>query len=250
MKGFTINKRIYYYLTAASLILIWAVLARLVGNPVIIPSPGETLERMVEIVKDERFSLHIYHTLRRSIQSFALTLFFALLLGILSSMVKVVNLYMVPILALLRSVPTMAIIILTLIWLSSDHAPILIGMIVVFPIVYESVYRGMLNVDNRLIQMANLYSVNHIDIIRDIYLPTIYVYLGSVIGASLGLTLKSVIAGEVLGQPRFSIGASLQLEKLFLNTAGVFAWIAIVVFLVAALEMVFRALFAKTEHWK
>jgi len=157
---------------------------------------------------------------------------------------------MVPLLALLRSVPTLAVIILTLIWLSSDTAPILIGIIVVFPILYESVYRGMMNVDIRLIQMADLYSVSRVEIIKDIYLPTIFMYVGSVIGSSLGLTLKSVIAGEVLGQPRFSIGASLQLEKLFLNTAGVFAWIVVVVILATALEYLIRFVFARTENWK
>jgi NitT/TauT family transport system permease protein len=228
----------------------WGVLARVINNSIIIPSPAQTMQSLLEIAGRDRFTMHISRTLVRSFQSFGLSVAMALILGVLSGLYRWVNHFMVPILALLRSVPTMAVIILTLIWLSSDTAPVLIGLLVVFPILYESVRRGMMNVDTRLIEMANLYAVSRADIIRDIYMPTIYMYLSSVIGSSLGLTLKTVIAGEVLGQPRFSIGASLQLEKLFLNTAGVFAWIVIVVILATLLEYAVRLAFAKSENWK
>ena len=250
MRSSLFSSRANYYLATIGLVIIWEVLSRMVNNPIIVPSPGQTMQSLIEIAGRERFAMHISRTLARSFQSFGLSVALALILGVLSGFFRWVNHFMVPILALLRSVPTMAVIILALIWLSSDTAPVLIGLIVVFPILYESVRRGMMNVDSRLIEMANLYAVNKVDIVKDIYMPTIYMYLSSVMGSSLGLTLKTVIAGEVLGQPRFSIGASLQLEKLFLNTGGVFAWIVIVVILASLLEYVVRFAFAKTENWK
>ncbi len=250
MRSSSFSNRIYYYVATAGLLIIWEVISRLINNPIIIPSPLDTLQMLIEIAGRERFSMHVSRTLGRSFQSFGISFLLALGLGVLSGLYRWVNHFMVPILALLRSVPTMAVIILALIWLSSDVAPVMIGIIVVFPILYESVYRGMMNVDIRLIQMAKLYAVNRMDVVKDIYMPTIYMYVGSVIGSALGLTLKSVIAGEVLGQPRYSIGASLQLEKLFLNTAGVFAWIMIVVFIAAVLEYLIRYIFIRTENWK
>jgi NitT/TauT family transport system permease protein len=250
MRSSLFNNRLNYYLATIGLVIGWEVLSRIINNPIIIPSPAQTMLSLIEIAGRERFVMHITRTLVRSFQSFGLSVVLALIFGVLSGLYRWVNHFMVPILSLLRSVPTMAVIILALIWLSSDTAPVMIGLIVVFPILYESVRRGMMSVDYRLIEMANLYSVGRADIIRDIYMPTIYMYLSSVIGSSLGLTLKTVIAGEVLGQPRFSIGASLQLEKLFLNTAGVFAWIVVVVILATLLEYLVRFAFAKTENWK
>ncbi len=250
MKGFSLSRRHYVYLAVGGLVLFWALAARLVGNSIIVPSPGETLRNMVQIMTGRQFGAHVSNTLIRSFFSFTISLALAVTLGVASGLYPMVSYIMVPLLSLMRSVPTMAIIILALIWFSSNNAPILIGFIVVFPILYESVYRGMMNVDDRLVQMAKIYGVGQGDMIADIYFPTITMYLGSVIGSALGLTIKSVIAGEVLGQPRFSIGASLQLEKLFLNTSGVFAWIVIIVILSAVLEFVVRLGFTRSEKWK
>jgi NitT/TauT family transport system permease protein len=174
----------------------------------------------------------------------------SLVFGILSGLIKSFYNLMKPVVAILKAVPTMAIVILALIWLESEKAPILIGIILVFPVLYHSVVEGMLNVDIKLLQMANLYSVSKKYIIKDIYLPVICSYLSSSIGAALGLTLKAVIAGEVLGQPKYSIGGSMQLEKMYLNTSGVFAWIIIVVLISVIVEGSIKLLFFKVNKWK
>ena len=48
---------------------------------------------------------------------------------------------MIPILNFLGSVPTMAIIILALIWLNNEIVPMFVGFIMIFPILYETVQK-------------------------------------------------------------------------------------------------------------
>lgn len=250
MRDYIWKNKKYTYISIAILTLCWILSSKIVNNDVIIPSPRSTIYSLITIITGENFAKYIFKTLSRSLYSFLISVGLSILIGIPAGIAKVFYNMMIPIVSILKSVPTMAIIILTLIWLSSDTAPILIGIIVVFPILYESVVKGMLNVDGKLIQMANLHSVRIGNIIKDIYIPTVYIYLSSVLGSAFGLTLKSVIAGEVLGQPRFSIGGSLQLEKLYLNTSGVFAWIIVVVILTALIEQGIRIIFIKSNSWK
>ncbi|HAE91256.1 MAG TPA: ABC transporter permease, partial [Tissierella sp.] len=52
------------------------------------------------------------------------------------------------------------------------------------------------------------------------------------------INLKMVIAGEVLSQPKYAIGSNLQLQKMYLNTSGIFAWIIIILFIAKLFEYI------------
>lgn len=250
MKDSIYKSRKYVWVSAGILVVVWAIVARWLDNEIIVPSPVSAVHSLLDIVKGKNFLKLLMATLSRSCTSFLISVVLALVLGVLSGLVRWAYHMMIPVVSVLKSVPTMAVIILGLIWLDSESAPILIGIILVFPVLYESVVEGMLNVDQKLLQMAELYSVSTKNIILGIYMPTVGTYLSTVIGAALGLTLKAVIAGEVLGQPKYSIGGSLQMEKMYLNTSGVFAWIIIVVVLSILLERIVKLFFIKVNSWK
>lgn len=242
MKAYTWKNKRIVFLSVIIIIGIWAVISRIINKEVIIPSPINVLVSLIDLIKSKYFIKIVLETLTRSFISFLISVLSAILFGVLSGLMKSFYNIMLPIVALLKSVPTMAIVILALIWLDSEKAPILIGVILVFPVLYDSVVNGMHSVDNKLIQMAELYSVRKRYIIKDIYMPTVFAFLSSTMGAALGLTLKAIIAGEVLGQPKYSIGGSMQLEKMYLNTSGVFAWIIIVVALTSIFEQTIKVL--------
>ena len=89
-------------------------------------------------------------------------------------------------------------------------------------------------------------------IIRDIYIPSILYNLTLVLNTALGINLKMVIAGEVLGQPKYGIGSSLQLERIYLNTSGVFAWIIIILLISGTFGYINRGInyFLDINRWK
>ncbi len=67
----------------------------------------------------------------------------------------------------------MAIIILALIWLNNNKVPMFVGFIMVFPILYETVLNGILDIDYKIIDMAKLYKVSKTTLIKDIYIPSV-----------------------------------------------------------------------------
>ncbi len=242
MKRFILKDRKLSIISKVMMIIIWIMLSRVIDNEVILPTIKSTMISLIHIIKEPSFLKIVEYSLLRSLIGFLISLSLAVLMGILSSLSKVVYNLMLPILNFLSSVPTMAIIILALIWLDNEFAPMFVGFIMVFPMLYETVLKGILNVDKNIIDMAEIYKVDKIAIIKDIYLPSIFLNLGLVFTSALGINLKMVIAGEALSQPKYAIGSSLQLQKIYLNTSGVFAWIIIILLIAKIFEYMMKGI--------
>ena len=252
MKNSILKDRKLSIISKISIIIIWILLSRSVNNEVIIPSIKSTFASMIRIIKDPNFFNIIKYTLLRTLIGFLISLSLAMIIGIVSSVSKITYNLMVPILKFLNSIPTIAIIVLALIWLNNELVPMLVGFIMVFPILYENILNGILNVDKDIIQMANLYKVGKIKIVNNIYIPSILYNLSSVFNTVLGINLKMVIAGEVLGQPKYAIGSNLQLERIYLNTSGVFAWIIIILLISETFDYISKAInyYLDINRWK
>lgn len=240
MKEFTLNK--YQLLGIVLIGLIWEGFHRVIGNSVILPSPMETLVSFKELITNQHFINILLNTLSRTIISFLIGLLLAIIIGIIAALNNWFYDLIFPIMSLFKTVPTMAIVILALIWLTNKKAPILIAILMVLPILYEAVIKGIKDIDPNILSMANIYQVKTISKIKDIYIPSVLHNIGGIFSSTIGLCLKLVIGGEVLGQPPHSIGTSIQTEKMYLNTAGVLAWILILVILSLVIDKISKIL--------
>lgn len=236
MKNYFLKDRRLSIFSRIIILILWLLLSKLIDNEVIFPTIKSTIISLIKIIKGPHFLNIIKYSLLRSLISFVISLILAVFIGVLSSISKVIYNLMVPILNFLRNVPTMAIIILALIWLNNEFAPMFVGFIMVFPILYETVLKSILNIDKNIIDMASLYNVDKATIIKDIYIPNVFLNLSFVFTSTLGINLKMVIAGEALAQPKYAIGSNLQLQKTYLNTSGVFAWIIIILLIANIFE--------------
>lgn len=236
------KNKLYSALSVIVLLVLWKGAALLVDKSVIVPSPEETVSALWAILSDPEFFIAVGHTMKRVVIGFSITLFCALSLGFCAGFFPPLYHLFHPVVTVFRSVPTMAVILLALIWLQSEKAPILVAFLVTFPILYQNVLWGIRNVDQKLIEMAYIYKVSKVKVIWDIYMPSIRTYLLAGISTALGLTVKIVIAAEVLSQPAVSIGTGFQMEKAQLNTAGVFAWSVVAIVLAGCLDWIVGAI--------
>lgn len=231
MKVFTIKNRGFSLAPLASkllIIVVWIILSRLIDNEIILPSISSTVKDLVKIVMKPDFFQILGYSIIRSLLGFIISLAIAIIVGVLSRISKFIYNLMIPIVRFLSSTPTIAIIILALIWLNNELVPLFVGFIMVFPILYETVLKSILNIDKKILEMSKVYNVSKFYIIKDIYLPSIFMSLSNILSSAMGINLKMVIAGEVLSQPKYAIGTNLQIQKIYLNTPGVFAWIIII----------------------
>ncbi|WIF94007.1 ABC transporter permease [Caminicella sporogenes] len=245
-----LKDRLYLLISIAVLIMLWKFLSLIIDSEIILPSPEKTLIELISIIKQKTFLRAVFNTIFRSLTGFFISLILAVIIGILSGIFKPVHYIFKPIVGIIKSTPSIAIILLSLIWLGSEYTPILVGFLIIFPILYSNIIEGIRNVDEDLIEMANIYKVKKWRIIKEIYFPSILSYLMAGAVTCLGLNLKVVIAAEVLSQSVVSIGEGLQFEKYNLNTAGVFSWVIIAVIISAIFDYSLLKLQNRIEKWK
>ena len=96
--------------------------------------------------------------------------------------------------------------------------------------------------------MARVFHMPALKKVRFIYVPALMPYLVSGCKTALGMSWKSGIAAEVIGIPDTSIGEQLYYSKLYLDTAGLFAWTFVIVVVSAVFEQLF--LFLLKRFWR
>ena len=148
----------------------------------------------------------------------------------------------------MKSVPVVSFVILALIWAGSKRLSLFISFVVVFPMIYESVLAGLASADSGLLEMAQVFRIPFTRTFRFIYLPALLPYLAANCRSAIGMGIKSEIAAEVIGIPEHSIGEQLYYSKLYLDTAGLFAWTFVIIIVSAVFERIFLYFLGKVKH--
>lgn len=210
------------------LIGLWQVISINIDNELIFPSSVSVLKKMYIISTESTFISSVGFSIYRCLISAVISILIAVILSFGSYLNKYIYNFCYPILSITRSLPTMAFIVLALIWISKDYAPMLIGILISFPIFYDVILNALVKVDDDLLEMCTIYKVNKKRIFIDIYIRSVMFSLIEVLSSSISLIFKVVIAGELYAQPKYGIGAAIQFEKMQLNTDSIIAWILIV----------------------
>lgn len=248
MKESSWKNRSQVFLATIGLIVIWEIAAKIIDNSIYLPTIEVVLKNLGAIIVDNTFFLNIYHSLGRTFISFFIAFILALLLGVISSFNSIINNILKPVNAIARSIPTMILVVLSLIWFDKDNAPYIVGIFIVFPILYDAVVSSITSIDKGIVEMAKIYKVKRFDIIKTVYFPAIKFQIIGIFISSFSLAFKVVIAGEVFGQPKYGIGTVIQYEKTNFNTEAIFAWmiiIALISFVLDVLQNVGKKSMAK-----
>lgn len=209
--------------------LLWHLFAAYTASELILPTPGRTLRELLGIIAAPEFLRELLATLFRGVLSLLIILAAALPLGLISGHYPAAaTLLTVPV-AVFRSTPVISIILLALIWFPSGGVPVFAAILMGFPLLYENVATGMRNVDREYLEMVRAFRLRRRGRLRNLYLPAVAGYLGSGVRSASGIVWKVVVAAEVLSQPGFGIGSRLYESRIYLETAGVFAWTAVLI---------------------
>lgn len=230
--------------------IIWEGVALYIDNSLLFPRVSEIFLSLKNLVASGDFTLILWNTLSRFFISIVFSLILAIIFSVASYRYEVISFLLFPFIIFLRAVPTIAIIIVVLIWSSVEKVPIVVGMLILFPILYESILGGIKNVDKNLLKMSKVFKVPTKRVVRDIYIPSIYYSISSNIPSYMGLTFKVIIAGEVLSQESLSIGGEIFINKIYLESSNIFAWIIVVIVLNYLLEKGLKTINSRVCRWE
>ncbi|WDV44446.1 ABC transporter permease subunit [Clostridiaceae bacterium M8S5] len=240
---------IYIILSLTIIISIWALLSKIINLEVTFPMPSSVFEKLKYIIMGEDFWTIVLTTFKTCMITFIIALLAGIILGIIAGVFKPLFYLLQPLIVIIKTTPVISIILLALIWFRKI-TPNFAGFLVTFPVIYSNVLEGVREIDYRLIEMAKMYKVKKASIIKNVYLPSIVSYVFAGISIGWGMTIKAVVAAEVLSQPPMSIGTVLQDESIYLETAGVFAWTIVIVVMSFVFESLFRLLQHRLQRWR
>ncbi len=214
----------------------WHIGALAVDNSILLVTPLQAMGELVSMLGDSGFYLAVGLSLLRIGSGFLAGFGAAVLLAALSFCHALVEEFLSPVMTLLKAVPVASFVVLLLIWWGSDFLSVAICFVVVLPNIYINMLEGLKNADRLLLEMAQVFCLSGKNKFFYIYRPAIAPFLFGSMKISLGMCWKSGVAAEVIGTPAHSIGEGLYLSKIYLNTAGVFAWTAVVILMSVLFE--------------
>lgn len=219
-------------------IVVWHIVARIVDNSILLVTPAQVMGELFSMLADPGFYRTAGFSLLRIGGGFLTGFVAAVSLAVLGSRYGILEEVFSPVMTLLKAIPVASFVVLLLIWWGSSFLAVAICFIVVLPNIYINTLEGLKNADRQLLEMAQVFRLPAKSRFFYIYRPAIAPFLYSSMKISLGMCWKSGVAAEVIGTPDHSIGEGLYLSKIYLNTAGVLAWTAVIILLSVLFEKI------------
>ena len=234
---------IVYPLLALGLVLaVWAIIARIKNNEFVLPMPSVVIERFFRLGRERNFWQSIGWSLLRTFGCFALSFVLALLLASLAGLFNPLHRILSPIVSFLRAAPTVAVILILYAFMGNDSLAIAVGFLIAFPIMYSAFHSAIVGVDKDLLKMAKLYKIRAVDKVLFIYLPSIANCLFDTSKSTLSLTLKVVVAAEIITNVSLSIGGKIQFANSTFEISYLLAWTLVAIVFSFVLELIVAAL--------
>ena len=210
------------------------------GNELLLPYPLTVLRALLELARETEFWASAAASLGRVLIGMAAGTLLAALLSAAAWASAWTRQLFAPAIRVVRATPVASFILLVLLWTDRNFVPAVIAALMVLPVVWENLVRGLDEVDGQLVELGQAYRLSPAKMLTLIYLPSLRPYFLSAVTTAMGLAWKSGVAAEVLCLPRQALGTQIYNTKYYLEVPQLFAWTAAVVVLSLVLERLLR----------
>ena len=215
MKKFITNKYVLTILGCLLFLAIWIIISLAVHDTkMIFPDPLSTFKEAGNILSNSYVYKCIGWTMLRMIIGFSISFALALIFGSLAGHFSSLRTLFKPIIVVLKSIPTAALVFLFLIVSGARYAPIYIVILISFPILYESISAGIANVPKEIIDASKVDGGKGFKTILRVRLPLALPYVLVGLASSFALSFKIEIMAEIItGDTRNGLGAAINMAQ-------------------------------------
>lgn len=205
------------------LLAVWGIAYLIVGNGSIVPAFSDCVRALGSLLVSSAFYAAFFSTLLRVLCAFSISFVSALFLAVVSYLLPYFAKILAPIVSVLRVLPTLAVLLILLLFTSGALAPVAVAFLTLFPMLYTGLYAALKQTDTQLIEMSRVYKVPKKRQAFSLYLPTILPVAAREGAAAFALALKLVVSAEVLAMTAKSLGGMMQESKAYLDIPSLFA---------------------------
>lgn len=235
------NKNLFYSLGMslagfAFLWLVWIVAYYCVKNDFLFPSVGDTFSALGALLGSGAFWRAFGSTFWRTLLAFLISFSCGTLFAALAVSFRGVRAFLAPVVSVLRTFPTLAIVLFLLLWTTPSFAPVVVAALVLFPAVYAEALASFSDAVARFGEFAKVYRIGRAKRVFGLYLPVSLPALLTEGGAVFSMGLKITVSGEVLASTFLSLGGMMQEAQIYFETPRLFALTLLTVLLGFLLE--------------
>lgn len=253
-KFFSQRKLNILYSSAAIFLmwLMWVAAYYAAGNPLVVPSFSETASSFFKYLADGEFWLAVLNSLLRTFAAFLISFAFALVFAVLSVLSNFAKVFFKPFIVFVRTLPTMAVILIILKITLGNRAvsPVVVTVLVLFPLTYEGLISAFGAYSEELKEMSKVYNISVKDRLFKMYLPLAAPQVLSRTGADISLGLKVMISAEVLASTAKGLGGMMQLQSIAAEVADLAALTLAAVVLGLIIDVIFSCIDKFTFGWR
>lgn len=220
-------------------LLVWQMLAWMVGNSILLEGPLAVCKRLYEDLQTAEYYQIVGASVLRIVGGFMCGMLAAVLFSVASAKFKLFEEVFMPVVQFFKSAPITCFVVLLLIWTGSENLAFYIAVLVTFPPIYFNLLEGLKQLDTKLLEMARVYRMPFKNRMRYIYLPGIEPYFISALTLAIGTAFKAGVAAEIIGTPDYSMGERIYMSKIYLDTAGVLSWMITIIVVAYLCEKLF-----------
>ncbi len=237
-------------LGVVAILVVWQLLSMTV-SPAIMASPADTAVALGRLAWGGELWLQLLITIKRLVIGLAVGAATGFVLGVLAGLEPRLRAFLEPIRWVGMTIPAVIIAVLALLWFGlGDATVIFVVAVIVVPLVFVNTVAGVLAIDRRLVEVGRVYEFSWRLMLAQIYLPGIASPVMAGLTLAAGVAVRAVVLAELLGAMN-GIGYAFSRAMSYLETPLLFAWIVVLLALMAVLEFgVLRPLRRRTMRWR
>lgn len=215
---------------------VWYGLSAALGRALVLPTPLAVFGKLISLLPTCDFWMSCAGSIARIFAGLLAGIAAGVLLASLCAANKLMNAIFSPLVSVIKATPVASIIILMLFVMAKGAVPMVAALLMVIPIVFGNVKKGIAAVSEDISEVAEIYEFGFGKRLKYLILPSVFPYFSAACRSALGLAWKAGIAAEVICYPKHSIGANLNNAKVYLESEELYAWTIVVIVISVLIE--------------
>ena len=232
------NKFIYSVLGVLLLLSLWHI-ASMFMHEIMLASPLQSFIALSEMIKTEYFWTAVWITAKRAFAGILLGGTIGFIFGIIAGLNENIKNLFEPLRWMVMSISPIIVVGIAMMWFGmGTEMVVFIAAFLLSPIVYVNTIKGIEMIDEKIIEMANVYKYSTFQKLRHIYIPALIGPLSAAMTIVITAGMRMIILAEVLGT-NSGIGYEFSFAKADMNTPQIFAWLMVTLAFVGIAEYLF-----------
>lgn len=235
----------------AVLIAAWELASRAgIIDPFYMPPPSVVAATLVQLFVDGTIWEHIAATFAAALLGLAGGLVIGAVLGFAAATVRPLADVLEPVMILLNAIPRVILAPLFIIWFGIDlGSKVALSLVLVAVLVFFSVFSGIREVDQRLVERVQTLGGGRRTLLREVYIPSVTAWVMGSLKVAVGFAFTGAVVGEFVASSR-GLGYLLSFAQSTYNAAQTLALIFIIMGFVLLLFTLAGRLERRLLHWR